>query len=635
MKTILFLFSIILVAFLNVENASGQTVIDYTTWTPNTNCNLFATGPIINGFEHRSVLGKPTYETLNKSIVLESDIFNSQTRGTSFRINYNFKKGYTYKITIKAWRQKGTSTSSDIRLRSELVNSSTTYSSCLGPDFNNNFGGSTATSQYNDINTGTDKDYIYNFNTLQSAFSYLVVGALINFNSTIQLAFIKKITIEETAPELVLAPSTVATTCGILTPQTFTVTNPSGMEGITSYEWNLGSASNGWLYNGNPAPQIITTTGNAISLTPVGNATTVNNVGVTIKVNNATFKSYTSTVTRNTLVPIITGLAQICSSENYSIPNLPAGATITWSVSGTYIINGSNTSNSVNVQATTGNGAGILTATIGAVCGSTFTVTKNISPIQLEITPFGSGDCGHAYTSINLPNGNNYAWTVTGDLAIDFGGQSLNTTSNSVEITGTEGDISLSVVACGSTINLSKHYKAYNPELLISANPMFGSDPLSASVINLGVNFTSIDWYIDNSYWSTDYNLFETNAPCGTHTLKAVIQLECGATITTEEIEFERYCSSWRSSVVVYPNPASTELKITYAPDVNSMIEMEALVSKEIKLYNEKGKALIVSEIKRGEKEIVFDIRNIPDGTYYLHVTEGKEIVKKQIIVKH
>ncbi len=134
MKTILSYFLILFFLISKADFVKAQTtVIDYTSWNSATGCNIFGTGPLVGGLEHRTVLGTPYYNSTNKSISLESDFPNSQTRGTSFRINYNFKKGFTYKITIKAWRFKSTSTSSNVRLRSELVNSSTTTAQCAGP----------------------------------------------------------------------------------------------------------------------------------------------------------------------------------------------------------------------------------------------------------------------------------------------------------------------------------------------------------------------------------------------------------------------------------------------------------------------------------------------------------------------
>lgn len=560
MKTILHYISILLLAFLTVDNVSGQTVIDYTAWTPNTNCNLFGTGPIINGLEHRTVLGKPTYETVNKSIVLESDKdINNVTRGTSFRINYNFKKGYTYKITIKAWRFKGTSTSSNIRLRSELVNSSTTTAQCGGPEFNNNFGGTTTTSQYNDIDVTTDKDFIYNFNSLQSNFSHLIVGALIDINSTIQLAYIKKITILETAPELILIPATLATTCGISTTHTFTVTNPSGLEDITSYEWNLGSANNGWLYNGSPAPQYISTTASSLSLTSIDNATTVNNVGVTIKINNVSFKSYSTTVTRSTIVPTITGLSQFCVAENYYVPILPAGATVSWSIYPSY-------------------GVADLTTS-----GNTATLTK-IGDGNVELTAtVSSPSCG---TSTTFPK------------SVQVGAASFP-------------------------------YYNTSPAIICDQTPFY----FFPALLPDGVSIISVQGQINATYQNLQQSFGGYLVPVGVYVIKMELSSNCGPS-TVYQFFFRGICngSGYR---MVYPNPANTELTIDYTEDDKTEPINGSNLAPTIILFNEKGEKVPLKIIREEEFKKTFDTRDLSDGTYYLHITEGKETVKKQVIIKH
>ncbi|MRX48512.1 hypothetical protein GJJ64_15060 [Pedobacter sp. HX-22-1] len=218
----------------------------------------------------------------------------------------------------------------------------------------------------------------------------------------------------------------MATTCGVSTNQTFMVSNPSGMASITSYEWNLGSANNGWLYNGSPAPQNITTTSNSLALTSVCNAATVNNVGVTIKVNNANYKSYTATVSRAAATsPIIIGSSSICSgSGTYSISNLPCGATVNWSATGNTTFNGGNaTGNSVTIN-NSGTEVITLTANISSACGN-FTRTKSITvglpPLSDGVTTVWDGPGDYvvgtntpviATLTNPYPNASYYSWIL-------------------------------------------------------------------------------------------------------------------------------------------------------------------------------------------------------------------------------
>lgn len=121
------------------------------------------------------------------------------------------------------------------------------------------------------ITSTTFTDYVFNYNSLTTAQSYLMVAAIPQANSVDQTILIRKITITETPPPVTFTlPSSISLQCGTNAPQTFSVTNVYGTTGITNYTWNLGSSSNGWLYNGNPAqPTISTGNSNSISLTPV------------------------------------------------------------------------------------------------------------------------------------------------------------------------------------------------------------------------------------------------------------------------------------------------------------------------------------------------------------------------------
>ncbi|MEH6304610.1 S8 family serine peptidase [Olivibacter sp. CPCC 100613] len=79
-----------------------------------------------------------------------------------------------------------------------------------------------------------------------------------------------------------------------------------------------------------------------------------------------------------------TGTAIVCSSGTFQVPNLPAGASVTWSTSVHFSIVGSNTANPVTVQKGT-TGWGTITATVNSACGtplaSTLTVPSGAAPV--------------------------------------------------------------------------------------------------------------------------------------------------------------------------------------------------------------------------------------------------------------
>lgn len=137
MKKQPFTFLILFLAILYNNIIVAQTIINYQTWTGASGCNIFSSAvnvpATINGsngtIAHRSNIGQPTYST---AVVLdcneELDV-NGNTigyKGTEYRLTYNFKQGYSYKITINAaCVNSGTSSYASLRLLPNSGGSST------------------------------------------------------------------------------------------------------------------------------------------------------------------------------------------------------------------------------------------------------------------------------------------------------------------------------------------------------------------------------------------------------------------------------------------------------------------------------------------------------------------------------
>ena len=118
----------LLVLFITYSTiAFSQTIINYQTWTGASGCNIFGTlknvPATINGVSstipHLTANGQPTYDNTDKSVNLQSVLINgSQYQGTQYAITYNFKKGYSYTITINAAniRSQPAETPGDLRI---------------------------------------------------------------------------------------------------------------------------------------------------------------------------------------------------------------------------------------------------------------------------------------------------------------------------------------------------------------------------------------------------------------------------------------------------------------------------------------------------------------------------------------
>lgn len=104
----------------------------------------------------------------------------------------------------------------------------------------------------------------------------------------------------------------------------------------------------------------------------------------------------------------ISGSDAICeytsSSETYSIPSLPSGATVSWSCTGGATLSGSSTGASCFVRGTTAGYAQVLATVL--IKGKTTNLTKNIEVASTDGNPYLSytSDDRYIYLTIHTPN---------------------------------------------------------------------------------------------------------------------------------------------------------------------------------------------------------------------------------------
>lgn len=168
-----------------------------------------------------------------------------------------------------------------------------------------------------------------------SSSQYLIVWASGGrSNLTLDALSISQVVIKSTpTAAFTITPQSVSIPCGSSTTQTFTVNNVNNTTGTLSYDWNLGSTTNGWIYNGSLAPATFTTSTNSIQLTSSSSAASLSNVGVTVKVNGVNNLTLGSTVNLANSVTYnfsVSGPDLICNTADYFVPNLPAGASVIW-----------------------------------------------------------------------------------------------------------------------------------------------------------------------------------------------------------------------------------------------------------------------------------------------------------------
>jgi hypothetical protein len=124
--------------------------------------------------------------------------------------------------------------------------------------------------------------------------------------------------------------------------------------------------------------------------------------------------------------------------------------------------------------------------------------------------------------------------------------------------------------------------------------------------------------------------------------LKVDYDLPCGR--ITQSIAIYNTCYTQPlGTFSVYPNPANNTLKISNeitssATQVNADLPLDMPTTStnfEVKLFDDKAKLVLNDDNLSESKEVILDTQKIPNGTYYLHITQGKDIIKKQIIIQH
>lgn len=245
--------------------------------------------------------------------------------------------------------------------------------------------------------------------------------------------------------------------------------------------------------------------------------------------------------------------------------------------------------------------------------------------------------CSSNIVILSVPriNGLVYNWTVDPNYLQIINGQGTNSILlRAIPNTSGIGSVSLNVSNNCVNLNFYKdvqitptivnfRYVGANPGNPITGEPLeFEVDPVPDAV--------SYTWYNDNTFLATTtepyYSTF--NWSCGDHRIYVLASTaNCGDSDLGGGEYYWGLCSgSYRYSA--YPNPANNELTIYYTDnkDKNDI---------DIKLLNDKGEILIARKLDKDKTKITFDTSKIPDGTYFLHVTEGNEKTKRQIIIKH
>jgi hypothetical protein len=581
---ILFVF---LLAFVIQVNA--QTVIDYQTWTPPTDCNIFGTAinvpsttnSISGSNLHQTTIGQPVYNNANSAIELDAHTDGSAIKGTQYRISYSFKQGYFYSIVVNAISVYSSGENPFLDLK--LTSSTSTASSCNGYE-------TISSNQSNgqSIPKTSFQDYTISVGKQSSASSYLTLGIIPTGTAVASpYILIRKITITETPPDLVLSSNTPSITCGSTASSTFTVSNPNAAQNVTGYVWNLGSTSNGWQYLGSAAPATFTTTVNSITLTPIcGN--NLSNVSVTVQINGSNFRSYSSNVSIFQPTLSISGPSSICSdTSNYSINNLPCNATVNWNVSPYAGVVSNATSGNTLTLTKVANGNVTITATVS---GTNCTVSPVSKSINVTSIPDYIGIS--SFTNLNSCDVDNFA------ILTSQGGGSQYVYSGILTVVGAAGQ--------GSTISWS------NPNGYNNNAPVIWSDQGNGT-ISVGTNYSNGSIFLRAT---------ATNA-CGSYYKDYMFQAG-NCMIVAAAI-----AAPTGSTLQLYPNPTSGSFIVSI-----SSLKTKTNI-KEIIITDKMGNNVYQQKFSSNLSQQTINLSAKSADIYMVKVFDGSAWTTKQLILKY
>jgi hypothetical protein len=268
----------------------------------------------------------------------------------------------------------------------------------------------------------------------------------------------------------------------------------------------------------------------------------------------------------------ISGPSAFCGNQTYSIGNLPAGSTVTWSTTGNVSIVGPATSNSVElVNNSEWTLSGSVIATVHSPCGNA-TFTKALSSgywIEIFDVPSGPYCAGQSWMAYASSSMDDYYWEVAGGTIISGQG---------------------------------------TPYLSFQIDQAYWPDP----------------------YYSNTFGLYlVVKDGCGKKVAKGISRpvIYCDPGTGGGVSWLTAYPNPASSQVnVAFKDSGPATSGLRKQPGTPAVYD--------VKLLDHTGKVLRAKMRVSGDKASL-DTSGLPDGTYFLHVTRGNETAKMQVIVKH
>lgn len=272
----------------------------------------------------------------------------------------------------------------------------------------------------------------------------------------------------------------------------------------------------------------------------------------------------------------------LCGSTNYSVTNLPAGATVNWSSSNSGIISISTS----GVASITGNGTAIITANVTHIGGCISTASKLVNAGSATLITRYNISNNPPYYMVNFPSG-----------------------SNSISISGPKGGYGVDVNTPGS-----------------------------------GLQGVSFSWSLNGGTGYNNFSTFNNGHNCsfnmsgtGYSTVSLKLSASYGGCTLDLYPTFLSPPSGNMMSYSVAPNPASDNIKIRVEQQQNTLITNGKISSAskqifKISLYSNNGR-LIKAISYLGVSQATLDVSDMETGLYVLKINDGVVDETQQLLI--
>jgi hypothetical protein len=358
----------------------------------------------------------------------------------------------------------------------------------------------------------------------------------------------------------------------------------------------------------------------------------------------------------------IAGPNEICAMEQYVVNDIMPGTTVQWqSIPAGVVSFGSPGLPQTSVTRLT-TGTVTLRATLTSPCGGVRIIERtNIlvgGPTTLFVTA-GQNGCTDVGFSVSGGNFSNFQWTVIGgDILFNGNATSTTTVGPHVSATGTSGGVSVSATnSCGATVTGTTGYSRQFPPALLSIEPYIPYPEANCYETN-AFYFLQATHYGQPplSYeWGYRYNggpdvILSGNSyiqqfffmQAGTYELFVRPRNECVAgSDVVKTIQVYDQCifgppqprMASTPTIKLIPNPSQGQLAVELGSATGEFSKVKGQILK-LTVYDKLGGVRKVLQYKGGQSRVQADLSGLPDDVYIVEVFDGKNTIRKILLLK-